>query len=284
MTELAQAAPAMAGGSTVPGFTGRVALVTGAGGDIGRAVARRLAAGGATVVLADVPGAVEGLSQTERLCAQVGAPDLVHVRRFDVTDVAAVEGALASIAGTLGAPDLLVNNAGYQGAFRTLIDYPLTDVRKVLEVNVVGVFAVMQACARHLVAEGRPGAIVNIASMAGVSGAPNMVAYSASKGAVIALTKSAAKDLAPAGIRVNAVSPAFIGPGAMWTRQVQQQADTPSQYYGDDPAEVERQMIDQVPLRRYGTLDEVAAVVAFLLSDDASYLTGTNTEVAGGAG
>src|SRR2546423_28213 len=123
------------------------------------------------------------------------------------------------------------------------------------------------------------GAIVNVASMAGVSGAPNMPAYSASKAAVIGLTKAAAKDLAPKSIRVNAVSPGFIGPGRMWERQVAAQAAAGSQSYAGDVAE---QMIGMVPLRRYGSVQEVAAVVAFLLSDDASYVTGVNVEVSGG--
>lgn len=110
-----------------------------------------------------------------------------------------------------------------------------------------------------------------------------MVAYSASKAAVVAMTKSAAKDLAQHSIRVNSISPAFIGPGTMWDRQVDLQARTPSQYYSDDPAEVEAQMIGSVPLRRYGSLDEVASVVQFLLSDDASYITAFDVEVSGGA-
>ena len=110
-----------------------------------------------------------------------------------------------------------------------------------------------------------------------------MSAYSASKAAIIGLTKSAAKDLAPAGIRVNAVSPAFIGPGRMWDNQVASQAAALSPYYADDPSEVARQMIRMVPLRRYGSADEVARVVAFLLSDDASYLTGINIEISGGS-
>ena len=125
--------------------------------------------------------------------------------------------------------------------------------------------------------------MVNVASMAGVSGAPNMPAYSASKAGVIGLTKSAAKDLAPKGIRVNAVSPAFIGPGRMWETQVAQQAAAGSQYYAADPEAVAEQMIGMVPLRRHGSLHEVATVVAFLLSDDASYVTGVNIEVSGGS-
>jgi len=100
---------------------------------------------------------------------------------------------------------------------------------------------------------------------------------------VIGLTKAAAKDLAPRGIRVNAVSPAFIGPGRMWDTQVAQQAAAGSQYYATDPDEVAEQMIGMVPLRRYGSVHEVASVVAFLLSDDASYVTGVNIEVAGGS-
>jgi len=119
--------------------------------------------------------------------------------------------------------------------------------------------------------------------MAGVNGAPNMAAYSASKAALIGLTKSAAKDLAPAGIRVNAISPAFIGPGAMWDAQVAAQANVGSQYFSRSPDAVAQQMIDTIPMRRYGSTSEVASVVAFLLSEQASYVTGQNIEISGGA-
>ena len=110
-----------------------------------------------------------------------------------------------------------------------------------------------------------------------------MAAYSASKGAVISLTKSAAKDLAPYGLRCNAISPAFIGPGKMWDNQVAQQAAASSPYYATDPETVAKQMINMVPLRRYGSTSEVAAVVAFLLGNDASYVTGQNIEISGGS-
>src|SRR5256886_9830681 len=119
--------------------------------------------------------------------------------------------------------------------------------------------------------------------MAVLSGAPNIPAYSASKAAVIGLTKAAAKDLAPHGIRVNAVSPGFIGPGRMWETQVARQAGAGGQYFAGDPKAVASQMIAMVPLRRYGTPTEVAAVVAFLLSEEASYVTGVNVEVSGGS-
>jgi len=159
----------------------------------------------------------------------------------------------------------------------------LRDARRVLEVNVLGAMIVLAAAARAMIDGGAGGAIVNIASMAGVSGAPNMPAYSASKAAVIGLTKAAAKDLAPHGIRVNAVSPAFIGPGRMWDTQVARQAAAGSQYYASDPEAVAAQMIELVPMRRYGSVHEVANVVAFLLSDDASYVNGVNLEVSGGS-
>jgi NAD(P)-dependent dehydrogenase (short-subunit alcohol dehydrogenase family) len=180
-------------------------------------------------------------------------------------------------------PSHLFNNAGYQGEFTALPNYPVADLRKVFDVNVIGVIQVLQHVATAMIAAGIAGTIVNTASMAGVGGAPNMPAYSASKAAVIGLTKSAAKDLAPHCIRVNAISPAFIGPGKMWDNQVASQAATKSQYYAHEPAEVAKQMIDMVPLRRFGSTAEVASVVAFLLSDDASYMTGQNLEITGGS-
>jgi len=243
-------------------------LVTGAAGDIGTAIAEVLAERGHRLALADHPDVAERLDE---LCRRLGAECVT----FDVTDEAAVTAAVERL-GPLGG---VVNNAGYQGVFTSVDSYPLDDARRVLEVNVLGVMTVLAAAARAM----SGGAVVNIASMAGVSGAPNMPAYSASKAAVIGLTKSAAKDLAPKGIRVNAVSPAFIGPGRMWETQVERQAAAGSQYYATDPDAVAEQMIGMVPLRRYGSVHEVATVVAFLLSDDASYVTGVNVEVSGGS-
>ena len=136
-----------------------------------------------------------------------------------------------------------------------------------MSVNVFGVFNVLRQAARRLRAAGKPGAIVNSASMAGVEGAANMPAYSASKGAVMSITRSASKDFAPLGIRVDAISPCFIGEGEMRDRQVRRQALADTQYYSTDPAIVAREMVDAVPLRRTGTLDEVASTVLWLLSD-----------------
>jgi NAD(P)-dependent dehydrogenase (short-subunit alcohol dehydrogenase family) len=260
----------------------RVAFVTGAGGDIGGAIAQRTAADGATVVLSDLAAASDRLTATADACRAAGAADVL-LCPVDVTDEVAVAEAIGEVVARVGPPDAVVTSAGYQGAFTPMPGYPIDDLRTVLEVNVVGTFTVVQTCAAALIAAGRPGSVVVVASMAGVSGAPNMAAYSASKAAVLGLCRSAAKDLAGSGVRVNAVSPAFIGPGAMWDRQVELQAATPSPYYADTAEEVAAQMIGSVPLRRYGSVEEVASVVGFLLSDDASYLTGTNTEVSGGS-
>jgi NAD(P)-dependent dehydrogenase (short-subunit alcohol dehydrogenase family) len=252
-------------------------LVTGAAGDIGAAIADVLARRGYRLVLADHPSGEARLNETVAACRGLGAQ--ADGVTFDVTDEAAVAAAVAAL-GPLGG---LVNNAGYQGVFTPVERYPLEDARRVFEVNVLGVLTVLAAVSRSMIESGAEGSIVNIASMAGVSGAPNMAAYSASKAAVIGLTKSAAKDLAPHRIRVNAVSPAFIGPGRMWDNQVAQQAAAGSQYYAADPELVAAQMIGMVPLRRYGSVQEVASVVAFLLSEDASYMTGVNLEVSGGS-
>ena len=251
-------------------------LVTGAAGDIGGAIAEGLATT-RTVVLADRADRADALARRAEACRALGAE--VSTVTFDVTDERAAAEALGEV-GPLGG---VVNNAGYQGVFAPVERYPLDDARAVLEINVLGVMTVLAVAARAMVSSGQGGAVVNIASMAGVSGAPNMPAYSASKAAVIGLTKAAAKDLAPAGIRVNAVSPGFIGPGRMWETQVAEQATVDSPYYANDPEAVARQMLELVPLRRYGSVQEVAAVVAFLLSDAASYLTGLNIEVSGGS-
>lgn len=270
----------LAGDRTPPTqrFAGRTALITGAAGDIGRATAVQLAGQGARIVLADLVDATE----TAWACTGAQPDSDPIVVRFDVTDPAGVAQVFDDLLAQDVVPDLLFNNAGYQGGFSNIVDVAAADFRRVLDINVAGVFFVLQCFARARIDAGGGGAIVNTASMAH-GGAPNMAAYSASKAAVIALTKTAAKDLAHHSIRVNSVSPAFIGPGVMWDRQVELQAATPSQYFSDQPDEVAAQMINSVPLRRYGSLDEVAAAVLFLLSDEASYITAFDIEVSGGA-
>jgi NAD(P)-dependent dehydrogenase (short-subunit alcohol dehydrogenase family) len=258
-------------------FAGKTILITGGAGDIGRATAKRFAADGAGVVLLDLNEAkmAEVTHELEVYKTPVAA------FRCNVTASEEVAQAFSSAIEQFGRIDYVFNNAGYQGVFAKTDEYPEDDFQKVIDINVVGVFHILKAGAQHLRKLGG-GAIVNMASYAGVVGPPNMIAYSASKFAVIGITQTAAKDLAPYHIRVNALSPALIGPGMMWTRQTELQAGVGSQYFDADPKVVEQQMINSVPMRRLGSLEEVANSVAFLMSEEASYITGFNLELTGG--
>ena len=258
-------------------FAGKTILITGGAGEIGKATARRFAADGAGVVLLDLNEAkmTEVAQELEEYKVPIGT------FRCDVTASDDVKKAFAGAVGQFGRIDYVFNNAGYQGAFAKTDEYPEDDFQRVIDINVIGVFHVLKAAAQHL-RDSSGGAIVNMASHAGVVGPPNMLAYAASKFAVIGITQTAAKDLAPYGIRVNALSPSLIGPGFMWTRQTELQAAVGSQYFDAEPKVVEQQMIDSVPMRRLGSLEEVANSVAFLMSDEASYITGFNLDLTGG--
>lgn len=257
--------------------------MTGAAGDLGCAIGLALAADGWGLLLADHPSRADRLEATRAACQERGAE--VEVACFDVTRHAEVAGAVATSTARHGPPTAVVANAGVQGDVAPVHAADPVDAARVLEVNVLGVFNTVNVCARAMIdaGAGGGGAIATMASMAGVSGAPNMPAYSASKAAVIGLAKSAAKDLAPFGIRVNAISPAFIGPGSMWDNQVARQATAGSQYFDSDPEVVARQMVEMIPMRRCGTPAEVADVVGYLVGDRSSYLTGINVEVGGGS-
>ncbi|GBQ89625.1 xylitol dehydrogenase [Gluconacetobacter johannae DSM 13595] len=258
-------------------FHGRTALVTGAGGNIGLATALRLASEGAAIALVDIdPGK---LSQAKEAFAAHGTR--VEAYTCNVADRVAVSAVVDQVIGDFGAVDLLFNNAGFQGAFRPIHEYPEDDFEKVMKINVFGAFYILKAVSKHMV-ERRFGRIVNTASMAGVQGPPNMLAYGASKFSIVGLTQIASKDLAPYNIRVNAISPAFMGPGYMWDRQVELQAEAGTQYFSSDPTEVAKQMIASVPMRRYGDISEIPGVVSFLMSDDSSYMTGVNLPISGG--
>ena len=145
-----------------------------------------------------------------------------------------------------------------------------------------GVFNVLKEVSAVMMRAGRGGSIVNTASVAALRGTPTMPAYVASKAAVIGLTMTAAKDLAPHNIRVNAVSPALIGPGHMWDRQNELHAASGSPYFPSEAGAVADQKLNSVPMKRLGSAREVVQSVAFLLSSDSSYTTGTNLVIDGG--
>lgn len=258
-------------------FLGKNILITGGAGDIGKATAQRFAGNGAGVILLDVNET--RLAEVSHELKNFNVP--VGIFHCDVTSTNSVRTAISEAVKEFERIDYIFNNAGYQGVFAKTDEYSDADFQKVIDINVTGVFHVLKAAAQHLRDSGG-GAIVNMASHAGVDGPPNMLAYTASKFAVIGMTQTAAKDLAPYGIRVNSLSPSLIGPGVMWTRQTELQAAVGSQYFDADPKVVERQMIDSVPMRRLGSLAEVANGVAFLMSDEASYITGFNLDITGG--
>lgn len=256
-------------------FENKSVLITGGGGDIGLATAKYLAEEGARIALVDI----QKLDEAARVLSDLNAT--VYTYQCDVTDYDAVTRMVESAVKDLGRIDFLFNNAGIQGEFAKIHTYPPDDFAKVIQVNLIGAFHVLRAVSAHMVEQGG-GAIVNTASMAGVAGPVNMAAYGASKAAIIGLTWTAAKDLAPYKVRVNAISPGFMGPGFMWDRQVDLQAAADSQYYDSDREVVARQMVDEVPMRRYGAIEEIPPTVAYLLSDESSYSTGINIKLSGG--
>jgi NAD(P)-dependent dehydrogenase (short-subunit alcohol dehydrogenase family) len=250
-------------------FEGKTIVITGGGGTFGRVGAKYFAERGAKVVLVDVNQAA--LDQINEVGVTTCACDV-----RDPTQVQAVINACGRV-------DLLWNNAGYQGAMKPLLEYPGDDFQRVMDINVVGAFRVLQACAKNMAANGG-GAIVQTGSVAGLRGTPTMGAYVASKAAIHGLTMTASKDLAPHSIRVNTVMPALIGPssGFMWQRQNELHAASGSPYFDRDAAVVAAKKVNGVPLKRLGEVEEVVEAVAFLLSDESAYITGTSLVVAGG--
>ena len=224
-------------------FAGRTAVVTGGAQGIGAAIAKRLQASGAKVRVWDLDGSP----------------------KVDVSDDSSIQKALKATLSDLGKIDILVNNAGIAGKNVPTVDYPIEEWERVLRVNLTSQFLCCRAVAPHM-AKARYGRIVNIASIAGKEGNPNAVAYSASKAGVISLTKSLGKELAQTGVLVNCVTPA-----AAKTAIFEQMTEQHIQY-----------MLSKIPMNRFVEVDEIAALVCWLASEDCSFSTGGVFDISGG--
>lgn len=250
------------------GLEGRSAIVTGAGGGIGRAIALRLAREGCAIGIFDLSEA--GAAATADLVRAEGRTAAVTLG--SVADREDVDAGAASLIADLGSVDILVNNAGI---LRTaaFLDTSAATWRDVLAINLDGAFHVSQAVLPHMLERGR-GAIVNMSSWTGKKGVPNHAAYSASKFGLIGLTQSLAGEFAPLGIRVNAVCPGIIV-------DTQMRADAEELNRAQGLPDVETRS-KSIPMRRPGYPDEIANVVAFLASDQAAYMTGQAINITGG--
>jgi NAD(P)-dependent dehydrogenase (short-subunit alcohol dehydrogenase family) len=247
---------------------GRVAVVTGAAGVIGSATIKLLAERGARIVAvdrrqADLKAAIRDLPASAEAIAV----------EADVTQEAEVAEYVRSAVDKFGTIDVFYNNAGIEGDIKPITEYSLESFRRVLDVNVVGVFLGMKHVLPVMLKQNK-GSIINTASIAGLLGSPQIAVYSASKHAVIGLTKTASWECTGTGVRVNCVCPGLIDSRMLSTIL---QGRSP----GNAPPPPER-IVDRIPARRLGQAFEVAAIVAFLASDDASYVSGSHYTVDGG--
>jgi NAD(P)-dependent dehydrogenase (short-subunit alcohol dehydrogenase family) len=239
-------------------LTGQIAIVTGAAAGIGEVIALRLAEAGARVAIADMD-----ILASRQAATRIGRG--AFAVELNVTDPKSVARCVAEVLEQAGGLHILVNNAGLAGKAAPIWEQTDEDWHKVLAVNVTGPFFLCRAVLPIMRAQSY-GRIVNVASIAGKEGNPRMVAYSASKAAIIGLTKSIAKEVAAEGICINAISPAVIR-----TKMLDQLT----------PAQVDY-MVERIPMKRTGKPEEVAAVVHFLASADCSFVTGQCYDVSGG--
>jgi 3-oxoacyl-[acyl-carrier protein] reductase len=242
----------------------RTAIVTGGARGIGFAIARRILASGASVVLWDVDAAALDKAGAA-LQRESDSNDRVHAAVVDVTNDAAIARAVAADLGELGKIDILVNNAGITGGNAPLWELAPEVWRQVVEINLIAPYLTCRAVAPHMARAGY-GRIVNIASIAGKEGNPNASHYSASKAGLIALTKSLAKELAATGVLVNCVTPA-AAKTELFAQMKQEHIDY---------------MLSKIPMNRFVEVDEIAALVAWLASEDCSFSTGAVFDISGG--
>ena len=253
-----------------PRFSGKVAVVTGAASGIGLAISQRLATEGARVVLVDLAGTA--VEQAAASLIASGAQALAVAA--DVTSRVDVEQYVQAAVAAFGGIDFFFNNAGILGQVGPFTECPDEVFDRVMAVNVKAAWMGMRLVAPVLISRGG-GSIVNTASIAGLRGSPGLLAYSVSKHAVVDMTRSAAAELAPRGVRVNAICPAPIETPM---GKLLEEGFSPG-----SPQVFRERMIGRIPMARYGSAQEVAAMAVFLCSPDASYLTGGAFPVDGGA-
>ena len=239
-------------------LNGHVAIVTGGAQGIGQSVVERFAASGATVEIWDLDGDLAA-----ETAAEIG--ETVHARGVDVTDAEAVMAAAKACEGAHGPIDILVTSAGIAGPNKKTWEYPLDAWDRIMKINVDGTMLCCRAVIPSMIAQGY-GRIVTVASVAGKEGNPNAAPYSASKAAVIALTKSLGKELAGLDIAVNTITPA-----AARTRIFDQMSQEHIDY-----------MVERIPMGRLGQPEEVAELIAFLASERMTFSTGATFDISGG--
>ena len=256
-------------------MTKKIAVVTGAGSGIGRAIATELAARDHTLVVTDLD--LAAAEATAKELGRVGNPD-ASALALDVTDAAQAKSVAEAVAQRHGAIDVWVSNAGISKMQRFL-DVTPEDLRRTLAVNLEGIFLCGQAAAAAMIAGGKSGVIVNVASMAGKQGrVPYLADYVASKFGVVGLTQAMAFELAPHGITVNSVCPGYVAT-PMQTRELGWEAAL----RGTTEDKVRQLYVDDTPLGRLETPQDVARAVAFLAGPDARFITGEALAVNGGA-
>lgn len=246
----------------------RVAVITGAARGIGLSTVSLLAQAGATIVAFDLPSAP--LEQARQAAESHGVQFMAH--HGDVSNAHDWQSLTKLVAERFGSLDILVNNAGVSGAISSMLDYPDDVFDQVMAVNARGVYLGMKYCALSMKQKG--GAIVNISSVSGIGGGRYVIAYTASKHAVVGMTKLAAAELAMFKIRVNALCPAPTATEMMFEMERTQSPD--------DPDAVRRGMSRMIPMGRYGEPDEIAQAILFLVSDASSFITGTAIPIDGG--
>jgi NAD(P)-dependent dehydrogenase (short-subunit alcohol dehydrogenase family) len=250
------------------------AIVTGAARGLGEAVAERMIGDGRSVVLVDVSSDVEATaSRLDAIDVTTGAVAVVG----DVADEDVCDAAVSAALDAFGALEVLANIAGIGGPGTPVTETSVAEFRRVLDVNLVGTFLMSRAVARELTRSGHPGAIVNTSSIFGQQGVAGDAGYGASKAGVILLTQVMAVELAPAGIRVNAISPGNMAT-EMHFDYVRALAHDHGRTFDEELEDVRA----AIPLGRHGTGEDVAAAVSWLVSDDAAYVTGQTIGVNGG--